>query len=236
MSEVKQSLAEDVRVVEVPELPAVIPVFPLTGALLLPGNWLPLHVFEPRYRAMVEDAVAGAGVIGMIQPLLPSPDDHPDPSAAPDTPVLYQVGCAGRIKDCEPLSGGRYAIALVGLSRFRVLAEVAEVRGYRRVEAEYRDFVRDLEAPAVIQPPAGLLRSLLRFGERHQFSFDLERLGELPADKLINGLAMALPFGPAEKQALLEADLEERAKALEALLEMGVDTDDREDPSPPLAN
>lgn len=218
------------------QLPAVLPVFPLTGTLLLPANWLPLHIFEPRYRNMVEDAVEGDRLIGMVQPVVPRQDNRPSEDSAAETPALYGIGCAGRIDECKSLAGGRYAIALVGVSRFRILRELPLERGYRRVEADYSGFESDLETPQQEGSPEVLLAALESFGERHSFEFEFDRLQELPLAALINGLAMALPFGPAEKQALLEADLAERQKILLTLLEMGVDLEQALEPRSPVTN
>lgn len=221
-------------------LPRVLPIFPLTGTLLLPANWLPLHIFEPRYRNMVEDAVAGDRMIGMVQPLVPRQDHRPTTELAEkaeeELPALYEIGCAGRIDECKGLTGGRYAIALVGVSRFRVEGELPLERGYRRVKARYEDFEQDLAAPDAEGDSDALLTALEDFGERHSFEFELDRLQELPMPALINGLAMALPFGPAEKQALLEADLEERGRILLTLLEMGVDLEQVLEPRSPVTN
>lgn len=207
-------------------LPRILRVFPLTGTLLLPNNWLPLHIFEPRYRNLVEDAMASDRIIGMIQPLVPRQD----------APELYEIGCAGRIDECKSLAGGRYAIALVGLSRFRIQQELPLERGYRQVQAAYGDFEQDLEAPEADGDSDTLLAALEDFGERHSFEFELDRLQELPLPALINGLAMALPFGPAEKQALLEAELDQRGEILLTLLEMGVDLEQALEPRSPVTN
>src|SRR5262245_59168458 len=126
-----------------PDAPEVLPVFPLTGSLLLPGNFLPLNVFEVRYRNMVADALEGERFIGMIQPLVPSPDNWPALFPPTENPELYRVGCAGRIERCEPQADGRYLIVLRGVSRFRVRQELPLVRGYRRVLADYGDFASD---------------------------------------------------------------------------------------------
>lgn len=208
------------------QLPDVIPVFPLTGSLLLPGNWLPLHVFEARYRHMVEDSMAGHKVIGMIQPVEPREDNAPADEAGGENPPLYSVGCAGHIEQCEELEGGRFAIALKGVSRFRVRREVELEKGYRRVEADYSEFAQDLETPAMETAPEEVLDALRAFGDRAGVAFELEKLESLPAPVLVNGLAMAMPFKPAEKQALLEAESSDRARILLTLLEMGVDLKD----------
>jgi Lon protease-like protein len=204
--------------------PAVLPVFPLTGSLLLPGNWLPLNVFEPRYRNLVEDGGGGGSWIGMIQPRVPHQDNWPALEEPPANPELYTVGCAGRIERCEPQPDGRYLILLKGVSRFRVQGELALLRGYRRVVAEYVEFAADLLEPKAELDPAPLLLAVRQFGEAQGLAFDLDVLAALPGVALLNGLAVALPFRPAEKQALLEADgPHERQRILLALMGMGVE-------------
>ncbi len=197
-------------------LPRVLPVFPLTGVLLLPRGRLPLNIFEPRYLAMVEDAMAGDRLIGMIQPA--------DPLCRSRTPALYPMGCAGRISQFERTDDGRFLIALTGLSRFTIRREVEEVRGYRRVEADWSRFDGDRLPPA----PAGLDRKRLLDGLKcffalHGMSANWESLACAPEDLLITSLAMICPFEPCEKQALLEApDAAERGKLLIALIEMAI--------------
>jgi uncharacterized protein len=215
---------------EIPPLPEVLPVFPLTGSLLLPGNWLPLNVFEPRYRNMVEDATApgaaaaGGGWIGMIQPLVPQQDNWPALEPPAEDPRLYSVGCAGHIERCEPQPDGRYHILLKGRTRFRVRDELAQRRGYRRVAPDYSEFAADLEEEEEAIDPRPLLRAVRRFGEAQGLSFDLDVLSALPGIALLNGLAVALPFLPGDKQALLEATRPpQRLEMLLTLMGMGLD-------------
>jgi uncharacterized protein len=221
-----------------PPAPAVLPVFPLTGSLLLPGNYLPLNIFEPRYRNMVADAMTGEPYIGMIQPFLPAPDNWPALFPPEENPELYRVGCAGRIERCEPQPDGRYHIVLKGVSRFRIREELPLVRGYRRVAADYSEFPGDLDEPALPLDPGRLLAAVRRFGDTHGLSFDLDLLSALPGVSLVNGLAVALPFRPAEKQALLEAaGPREREEMLLALMGMGFDAASPEEYfSPPITN
>jgi hypothetical protein len=208
------------------EPPRILPVFPLTGVVLLPLSWLPLHVFEPRYRAMVEDAAAGDGFIGMIQPLVAQDDNSPDSSPegdapAGDPPRLYPVGCAGRIERCERQADGRFLILLRGVSRFRVRGELAPRRGYRRVEADYREFAGDLREAEAEVDPAPALEAALALGRARGFELDLEKIAGLPGFSLVNGLTAAMPLSPAEKQALIEAaDPLARQELLTSLLEM----------------
>lgn len=205
-------------------LPGELPLFPLTGSLLLPGNWMPLNVFEPRYRRMVEDALEGPRAIGMIQPILPRDDNHgPDPALVdPDRPALYRIGCAGRIERCEPQEDGRYLVLLKGACRFRVRDELPEVRGYRRAQVAYDEFTADLHEPETVLDPDPLLTALRGFAASRELEFDLDRLETLPGVSLLNGLSVALPFTPGEKQALLEAEGPgDRQELLLTLMGMG---------------
>lgn len=224
------------------EPPRILPIFPLTGVVLLPLNWLPLHVFEPRYRALVEDAMAGAGFIGMIQPLVPQDDNSPDHEAEPgEDPVVYPVGCAGRIERCERQPDGRFLILLRGVRRFRIREELEPRRGYRRVEVDYDEFAFDLAEAEAEVDPAPALAAARALGRARGFELDLDKLAGLPGFSLVNGLAAAMPLSPAEKQALLEApDPSARQELLTALLEMNAGTatagDDAEGHPPPLVN
>lgn len=209
------------------ELPEILPIFPLNGVVLLPGGRLPLHVFELRYRNMVEDAMADDDpYIGIIQPLEPTGEvlveELPDPAAG--GPSLYQVGCAGIIERCDTLPDGRHLILLQGMRRFRVRRELAPHRGYRRVEADYDDFAVDDRVAEAEVPAERLMRALAAFGEGHRIQFELDKLGQLPGLALLNSVAMVLPFPPEEKQALLEApDVSERYETLLTLMNMGIE-------------
>ena len=185
--------------------PSVIPVFPLTGSLLLPGTLLPLNIFEPRYRHLVADAIEQGMHVGMIQPVLPRMDNFGpvEPLLLEETPQLYSVGCAGRIERHEQQPDGRYEIVLRGICRFRVREELPERRGYRRVNADYAEFLLDVREPQVSLDPSRMLGVLRAFGQAHSLEFDFGLLGSLPGISLLNGLAVALPFRPEEKQALL---------------------------------
>jgi Lon protease-like protein len=220
------------------EAPAILPVFPLTGSLLLPGNLLPLNVFEPRYRNMVADAMAEGRHIGMIQPLVPQQDNWVAMAQAPENPDLYPIGCAGRIERCEPQPDGRYLIVLRGVGRFHVARELPLRRGYRQVEADYTDFPADAAEPALMLDPSRMLRALRGFAEVHGLEFDFDLLGSLPGVSLLNGLAAALPFRPAEKQALLEAaGPMEREELLLTLMGMGIEPLSADEHySPPTVN
>jgi hypothetical protein len=219
-------------------LPPVLPIFPLTGSLLLPGNLLPLNVFEPRYRNLVADALGGEKFIGMIQPLVPRQDNWVEAAQSSDDPELYTVGCVGRIDECEPQQDGRYLVLLRGVCRFRVRRELPVQRDYRRVMANYSEFQRDLAELQADVNPARLMRALRAFGVTHDLEFDFDLLGSVPGISLLNGLSVALPFRPAEKQALLEAaGPAEREEMLLALMGMGLEplsTDEYY--SPPILN
>ncbi|MEM9556850.1 MAG: LON peptidase substrate-binding domain-containing protein [Acidobacteriota bacterium] len=217
--------------------PSVLPIFPLTGALLLPGGRLPLYIFEPRYCAMVEDVMAGPRCIGMVQPLQPNRADNRGAIPAADgdsTPEVYPVGCVGQIERCETMPYGRFVLLLRGLGRFRVVRELDEVRGYRRVEATYDDFLGDRAEVDAEVDAAPLLAALERFGREHQVTVELEQLETVSGLALLTSIAAALPFAPAEQQALLEApDLAARHELLLALLAMGLqlDRDDADAPN-----
>ena len=207
------------------ELPETLPLFPLSGVLLLPGGRLPLHVFELRYRNLIEDAMAEESHIGIIQPL-EATDVYQDelPEDSDGAPDLYEVGCAGVIERCDTLPDGRHLVLLQGTRRFRVRRELSLHRGYRRVEADYQDFEHDDEVGEIELPADRLMQALADFGEDHRITFELDKLRELPGLALLNSVAMVLPFPPAEKQALLEAaNVEERFETLITLMNMGIE-------------
>ena len=197
-------------------LPAILPIFPLTGVLLLPRGRLPLNIFEPRYLAMTRDALAGERLIGMVQPS--------DPAAAGSNPPVYPTGCAGRITSFSETDDGRFLITLTGTCRFRIGDELPLLEGYRRVVPEWREFARDLET----EDEHGfdrerLMRGLRSYFQQHQISADWDAITSVPGERLITSIAMICPFDPSEKQALLEAPaLDERAQLLTAIVEMAV--------------
>ena len=204
------------------ELPQIIPVFPLPGSILLSRGQLPLNVFEPRYLNMVDDAMAGDRIIGLIQPL----------GDLDIQPPLARVGCAGRITSFNETSDGRYLITLTGICRFRVTAELQVKTPYRQVRADFAPFEVDLRAP---DPTTefdrhGFLDALRPYLEHRGLNVDWDTAEAAPQEALINSLAMALPFEPPEKQALLEAmTLESRAEALTALLRIEAAASDDDD-------
>lgn len=201
------------------DLPRELPIFPLTGCLLLPGNFLPLNVFEPRYLALVRDAQADEGYIGMVQPYCRSgqlPEESP-----PGAPRVFPVGCAGVIEKCEAQPDGRVHLLLRGVIRFRIQSELEMRQGYRRVEAHYAEFSGDLVEPQQERQARPLLALLDEFARRTGIEFDLARLRGLPGAVLLNALCAALPFSPVEKQALLEAaGADEREVMLADLMQM----------------
>ena len=198
------------------DLPAEFAVFPLGGALLLPGGKLPLNIFEKRYLRMIDDALAAGRMIGMIQP----DESRRD---TPSGPALYKVGCLGRLSSFSETDDGRYLITLTGVIRFAVQVELEVRRGYRRVRADLPRFQDDLvEGRAEPIDRDGLLGALRAYFQAHGFDANWDAIDEMPDSALVNTLSMVCPFEPPEKQALLEAVTDgERAGALLALLEMG---------------
>jgi Lon protease-like protein len=199
------------------DLPSEFPVFPLAGALLLPRGKLPLNIFEPRYKALTEDALGAGRMFGMIQPDATQPD-------GPDGPGLFRVGCLGRLSAFSETDDGRYQITLTGVIRFTVAAELEGRRGYRRVRGDMAAFLPDLD---LVTKPVGVARDTLLIALRSYFTHRgvdanwdaIKRLGD---DHLVITLAMVCPFEPAEKQAVLEAEtIPDQAAMLLTLLRMG---------------
>ncbi len=185
--------------------PLRIPVFPLAGALLFPRAQLPLHIFEPRYRAMIRDSLAGDKMIGMIQPR---------DEAVP--PALFDIGCLGKIVGSEQLDDGRFNIVLEGLSRFRILREVESDTVYRQVEAECGGFGDEEDPdPLGLAQRAELEQEARRYADALGYAVDWEAVGRLDDEMLVNGIAQIAPLGVASKQALLEAaDIDARCELL----------------------
>lgn len=199
------------------DLPEVIPVFPLPGALLLPRGQLPLNIFEPRYLSMVDDSLRGGHrLIGMIQP----DEAHP---VNEERPHLYKIGCAGRITQIAETGDGRYVLQLTGVARFRVREELAGETLYRRCKVSYEPFTDDF-IPRKGEEEVDrerLLKALTAFLKENNLQADWEGIEKAPNEALVNALAMMSPYGAAEKQALLEApDLKTRAEVLVALTEI----------------
>lgn len=198
------------------ELPAVFPIFPLAGALLLPRGELPLNIFERRYIAMVDDAMKGSRVVGMIQP-------DPEAGAASVAPALFSVGCAGRITQLAETGDGRYLVTLTGIARFRIVEEIATVTPYRQCRADFAPFSVDFSPRAGEEEVDrdGVLRTLRDFAETNNLQIDWNSINEAPNEALVNALSMMSPCSPKEKQALLEArDLKGRADVLVAITEI----------------
>lgn len=196
------------------ELPDTVAIFPLAGALLLPRSRLPLHIFEPRYLQMVEDALKTPGrLIGMIQP---------NPLPGRDEKKLHAIGCAGRITQFSETEDGRFMITLGGVSRFRILNELESFLPYRRCTVSWDGFERDLgheEADDTFRRPV-FLDALERYFEDRGLSADWETLRDADDELLINSLSMMLDFDPEDKQALLEApSLPTRRETLVTLIE-----------------
>ena len=208
------------------DLPLVIPVFPLDGALLLPGGQLPLNIFEPRYLNMFDDVMSGERIVGMVQTR---------PGGDVERPSLAPVGCAGRVTSFAETSDGRYLVTLTGVCRFRIGEELPSRSPYRQVRVDFSSFEGDLHDgppdPAAVNQPNLLLQALKRYLDHRGLAIDWTSAEAAPSDALINSLAMALPFEPVEKQALLEAPtLADRRETLVALLEIDAAGDDEDPP------
>jgi Lon protease-like protein len=200
------------------DLPGVIAIFPLPGALLLPRGQMPLNIFEPRYLAMIDDALrAGIRLVAMIQP----DPAHPGPDQS--KPHLFRVGCVGRITQLAESGDGRYLVQLTGIARFRVDEELAIGTPYRQCRVTYQPFLDDFIARKGEDKVdrKTLLRTLADFLKANNLKADWKGIENAPNEALVNALAMMSPYGPAEKQALLEApDLKTRAEILVAVTEI----------------
>ncbi|MFO1032714.1 MAG: LON peptidase substrate-binding domain-containing protein [Hyphomicrobiales bacterium] len=198
------------------ELPETIPVFPLAGALLLPHTDLPLNIFEPRYLEMVETAMAGQRLIGMIQPMA---------GDSSETPALSAVGCLGRIISYSESRDDRLQIVLEGVCRFRVVREAGVATPYRQAHVSYSDFAADLsvasQANSVNRP--AVIKAFRQYLEANNMTANWEEVDRIPSDILVNTLSQLAPYDAAEKQALLEADdVQTRADMLIALTELAL--------------
>lgn len=201
------------------DLPETIAVFPLSGVLLFPRWSLPLNIFEPRYLNMIDDAMSGARMIGMIQS---KGDDRVQPS-------LVGTGCAGRITSYSETDDGRYLISLTGICRFHVTQELDVETPYRQVRADWQPFAHDLVPTPDNNLPdrLNLVNSLKRYTQINSMEVDWEAVEHAPMETLINALCAGCPFGTIEKQALLEAQtVADRAQTLITLLDMDVPGDD----------
>jgi hypothetical protein len=197
------------------DLPDVIPVFPLAGALLLPRGQMPLNIFEPRYVAMVDDALAGRRLIGMIQPEAAHRKS--------ERPKLYRIGCVGRLTQFGETGDGRYLIELTGIARFSIAEELTVPTPYRQCRVDYAPFADDFVARKGEDSVdrKALLAALAAFLKANDLKADWDGIENAPNEALVNALAMMSPYGAAEKQALLEApDLKTRAEILVAVTEI----------------
>ena len=180
-------------------------IFPLPGALLFPGMQLPLHLFEPRYRAMISDAMARDRRIGMIQP-------------RGDDGELYQIGCVGKIAEVEALEDGRYNVILEGVALFRIVRELDVTTAFRQVEAELLPLLED--DALSLGRRSSLEMESRRFADMQGYAVDWDAVGRLDDESLVNGIAQIAPFDSAAKQALLEApDIEHRAELIIQLMQ-----------------
>lgn len=199
------------------DLPDTIPVFPLPGALLLPRGQMPLNIFEPRYLAMIDDALRdGTRLIGMIQPDVRK-------KSTSDKPPLYKVGCVGRITQLAESGDGRYLIELTGVSRFEVAEELDVQTLYRQCRVSYARFTDDFVARKGEEDVDRkmLLHTLRDFLKANDLSADWQGIEKAPNEALVNALSMMSPYGAPEKQALLEArNLKHRAEILIAVTEI----------------
>ncbi|MGI9411683.1 MAG: LON peptidase substrate-binding domain-containing protein [Hyphomicrobiaceae bacterium] len=209
------------------DLPAELPVFPLRGTILLPRATLPLNVFEPRYLAMLDHVISGSRVLGIIQPRA---TDQAEESPQDESTPLKSVGCAGRVTSYQELDDGRLVISISGVARFRTTTETTAITPFRLFAADYSDFAQDLqpldEDDGVDRPK--FLEVLRNYLDAKQLNADWQAIEKAPTELLINSLSVISPFGPEEKQALLEArDLKQRAEVLATLAMMDLASDDR---------
>lgn len=207
------------------ELPNSIPVFPLTGVLLLPKGVLPLNIFEPRYIAMIDYALKHERLIGMIQPKTSLTEDDKTSTSAVD---LYDIGCVGRITNFSETPDGRYEIMLHGLSRFHVEKNTLTADGFRLADISWDGYNKDMEFDNAFKLDRDSLNVLLKkYFDAHQLNACWQTIKETPNHMLITALSMICPFTAQEKQALLEAkSCEERAQHLKCMLEMSVAAND----------
>lgn len=217
--------ANDERYQTAADLPQTLPIFPLPGALLLPGGDLPLNIFEPRYLEMVATALAGDRLIGMIQPRNMETENDLDTTHDVSKPELYEVGCAGRITSFMEVENNQVQIILSGICRFKIVREAGSQEPFRVVQADYDEFLIDLtdENDTIGSDRELLLDSLRRFLDARSMQADWDEIREVSTSTLINTLSMIGSFTAGEKQALLEApNLKQRARTLMALADMSV--------------
>lgn len=208
------------RYSSVTDLPATIPVFPLSGVLLLPRCQLPLNIFEPRYLQMIDDCLRGTRIIGLIQP-----DEEKTPARDADKPQLMQVGCAGRLTSYTETPDGRLVITLTGIARFRVTSELEAMTPYRQCAVDFDEFAGDLTPELGTEKVSRerLLEVLKDYLDTNGLQADWRAIKVSTNETLVNSLSLISPYGPREKQALLEAKtLEDRNQMLIALTEVAL--------------
>ena len=200
-----QAVADSLRLMPL----ARVSIFPLSGALLLPGMDLPLHIFEPRYRALIHDAMARDRRIGMIQPREGGP-----------VPSLFDMGCLGHVSHIEAMEDGRFNIILTGLARFRFVRELTVATQFRQIEADIEQAPQEDEVLHAVER-AALEQESRRFADALGYVVDWTAVSRLDDTSLVNGIAQSAPFDPAAKQTLLEADtLSERSERIIQLMQI----------------
>jgi len=199
------------------DLPDILPIFPLTGVLLLPFGELPLNIFEPRYLEMINRALAGNRMIGMVQ----------TKDKTPQIPIIYETGCAGKITEFHETSDGRYIITLTGISRFIIKKELSTTTPYRQIIPNWSSFENDMVAADCLDIDRERLTQMLQsYFAKQQLNCDWTKINEASDGRLITCLSMICPFTPQEKQALLEAKCcKTRADIFMTMLEMGMHSD-----------
>ncbi|MEG9861744.1 MAG: LON peptidase substrate-binding domain-containing protein [Parvularculales bacterium] len=226
-------MSQNARKTTFDDLPDTLAVFPLGRALLLPRTQLPLNIFEPRYLAMIDDALAGNRLIGMIQPKeADTPGQKDDSSYEADSPELYSVGCVGRITAFSETDDGRVLASLTGICRFEIVEEIKTDTPYRQCRMSFEQFAHDLKEDhgADVVDRDSLLAVLKKWLTRHEMQADWQAINQSSNEQLVNSLSAICPYGAREKQALLETEsLEKRNQVLIALTEMALaQNDDQE--------
>ena len=200
------------------ELPSSLPIFPLSGAVLLPNGQLPLNIFEDRYLSMINDALSNSRLVGMVQPKNDADKNHDEGNG----PELYATGCAGRIVSFSETRDDRYLIILAGVCRFDIKEEIECANGYRRAEVVWDRFSDDLGDDDTDLDSSDLIESARRYTEQRKLSVDWSALDHLEPRELVDTLACSLPFSPQDKQGLVETVvIRDRVQLLTALCEFG---------------
>ena len=201
---------------KIDQLPNIIPVFPLSNFIIFPETTVPLNIFEPRYIQMVDDAMKGERIIGMVQPK----------NSSQSIPALYDIGCAGKIKSFNETEDGRYLIVLAGIARFKITKELANKKLYRECEVNFGEFSNDInfeKEDIKFSDLELIFKNLKSLFNKHDYIINWKELEKQSLNQTINILSMSSPFSLEEKQALLEANtLNERAKLMNIILEMSV--------------